>query len=154
MEVVSLACGLVGGETVLSYLPESMALLISQALNHPFAYQMLRFLEALLGKVPVIHIEDVCEAHVFCMEKPSVTAGRFLCASAYLSTKEIAHYIRQYYPELHIGHDIRFVDEELEAVGVKWGSTKLNDLGFEYKCDIKMIIDHSIQCAKKMGALS
>ena len=55
LEVVSLACGLVGGETLLPYTPESVGLFISQLTDHENRYQALKFLEELLGKVPIIH---------------------------------------------------------------------------------------------------
>jgi hypothetical protein len=35
----------------------------------------------LLGSVPVTHVDDVCDALVFCLERPAM-AGRFLCAAA------------------------------------------------------------------------
>jgi hypothetical protein len=35
----------------------------------------------LLGSVPVTHVDDVCHALVFYMERPAM-AGRFLCAAA------------------------------------------------------------------------
>ncbi|KAF8379668.1 hypothetical protein HHK36_029112 [Tetracentron sinense] len=69
LEVVTLACGLVGGHTLLSYTPTSVAMFISQFMNDPLSYQPLRFLEELSGKVPIIHIDDVCEAHLFCTEE-------------------------------------------------------------------------------------
>lgn len=53
IQVVSLVCGLVGGDTVQSSMSESMGALISQALNDKSRYKVLRFLEELLGKVPI-----------------------------------------------------------------------------------------------------
>ncbi|CBI40492.3 unnamed protein product, partial [Vitis vinifera] len=91
LEVVSLAYGLVGGETLLPYTPESVDLFISQLTDHENRYQALKFLEELLGKVPIIHIDDVCEAHIFCIEKPSIN-GRFLCASSSISSAKITNY--------------------------------------------------------------
>ncbi|KAL6322198.1 hypothetical protein AAG906_005145 [Vitis piasezkii] len=91
LEVVSLAYGLVGGETLLPYTPESVDLFISQLTDHENRYQALKFLEELLGKVPIIHIDNVCEAHIFCIEKPSIN-GRFLCASLCISSAKITNY--------------------------------------------------------------
>ncbi|XP_058084596.1 anthocyanidin reductase ((2S)-flavan-3-ol-forming)-like [Magnolia sinica] len=88
MEVVSLACGLVGGDTILPYFPLSMASIISQITSNVPCHRQLRFLQALLGSVPIIPIDDVCDAHVFCMEQPSMS-GRFLCVSAYPTIPEI-----------------------------------------------------------------
>lgn len=51
LEVVSIACGLVGGDTILSTMPKSMQVLISQITNDNKMYCILRNLEELLGKV-------------------------------------------------------------------------------------------------------
>ncbi|KAK4418537.1 Anthocyanidin reductase [Sesamum alatum] len=94
IEVVSLVCGLVGGDTIQSSMAESMGVLISQATNAGLRYKVLRFLEYLLAKVPIAHIQDVTEAHIFSMENSHVN-GRFLCASAFLKSAEIASLIQK-----------------------------------------------------------
>ncbi|KAK4849562.1 hypothetical protein QYF36_026135 [Acer negundo] len=101
LEVISLAAGLVGGETLLPYMPSSVVVLISQLTNNEDMYQELRYMEELLGKVPIVHIDDICEAQIFCMEQPSIN-GRFLCASCYVSSAEIASYYQQHFPEFHL----------------------------------------------------
>ncbi|MQL20522.1 hypothetical protein EI008_26475, partial [Escherichia coli] len=44
LEVVSLACGLVGGDTLLSYMPGSIAVLISQIKDNETTYQALTYI--------------------------------------------------------------------------------------------------------------
>lgn len=34
---------------------------------------------------------------------------------------------------------------------IVWGSTKLKDIGFEYKFDSKVILDDSVKCAKRLN---
>nr|CAB3471020.1 unnamed protein product [Digitaria exilis] len=41
-------------------------------------------LQRLMGSVPLVHVDDVWDALVFCMERPSM-AGLFLCAATYLT---------------------------------------------------------------------
>ncbi|KAL2233809.1 UNVERIFIED_CONTAM: putative anthocyanidin reductase [Sesamum indicum] len=94
IEVVSLACGLVGGDTIQSSMAESMGVLISQATNDGSRYKVLRVLEDLLAKVPIAHIQDVTEAHIFSMENSHIN-GRFLCASAFLKSVDIASLIQK-----------------------------------------------------------
>nr|CAB3468589.1 unnamed protein product [Digitaria exilis] len=48
----------------------------------------LRMLQRLMGSVPLVHVDDVWDALVFCMERPSM-AGLFLCAAAYLTVTDI-----------------------------------------------------------------
>ncbi|XP_040961864.1 anthocyanidin reductase ((2S)-flavan-3-ol-forming) isoform X1 [Gossypium hirsutum] len=129
-------------------MPGSVNVLVSQVTNNKAVYNTLRFLEELLGKVPILHVEDVCDAHIFCLEKPSIN-GRFLCATAYLSSAEIASHYRMIFP------DIQIPDEFVEKLDRKivWGSTKLKDAGFEFKCDVKTILEDSINLGLKLGEL-
>ncbi|KAL5572075.1 hypothetical protein UlMin_021672 [Ulmus minor] len=121
LEVVTLVCGLVGGDTLLSFTP-------------------------LNGKIPIVHIQDVCEAHIFCMENPSLK-GRFLCASSFISSIEIAAYYQENYPKFHVEKEYL----ERPKRNIRWASSKLNDEGFAYKYDVKMILDECINCAVRMG---
>ncbi|XWS35878.1 hypothetical protein CRYUN_Cryun20dG0034600 [Craigia yunnanensis] len=103
IDIVSLACGLVGGGTLLSSMPESMGVLISQATKNK--------------------------------------------TSEYLSSADIATYCRKHYP------DIDIPDEFVENLGreISWGSSKLKEVGFDYKCDVKMILEDSINCGLRLG---
>ncbi|KAJ1413781.1 hypothetical protein SESBI_19273 [Sesbania bispinosa] len=101
LEVVTLPCGLVGGDTLQSFTPNSLTVCISQITQHADYYKSLKFLQRLLGKIPLVHVDDVCEAHIFCMENASIN-GRFLCASSYISLEEIANHFILHYPEFTV----------------------------------------------------
>eukprot|EP00268_Persea_americana_P063152 TRINITY_DN8156_c0_g1_i4.p1 TRINITY_DN8156_c0_g1~~TRINITY_DN8156_c0_g1_i4.p1 ORF type:complete len:269 (+),score=40.76 TRINITY_DN8156_c0_g1_i4:124-930(+) len=147
LEVVSLPCALVGGDTHLSYVPGSVGVVISQLTGEEACYGQLKLLEEMLGSVPLIHIDDVCEAHIFCMEQPSM-AGRFLCASAYPTIAELAKYFSEKYPEIQIAKE--FAEPEIR---IDCGSTKLTDMGFQFNYDLMRILDDSVQCARRLGLL-
>ncbi|XP_076897190.1 NADPH HC-toxin reductase 1-like [Bidens hawaiensis] len=146
LELVTLGCGLVGGRGCLPYASVTTLVFLSQIANNAINYQSLRYLEELLGKIPIIHIDDVCQAHIFCAETPSVN-GRFLCASSYVTSAEIAKYYQKAYPHLN--------EEFLEENGreIKWGSKKLEDKGFVYKYSTNMILDDCLECAKGSGLI-
>ncbi|RDX77049.1 Anthocyanidin reductase ((2S)-flavan-3-ol-forming), partial [Mucuna pruriens] len=146
MEVVSLGCGLVGGDTLLSHTPTSVALLISQLKDNETTFLSLKFLEDLVGKIPIVHIDDVCEAHIFCAENPSIH-GRFLVASSYASSTDLANYYLHTYPQFNLNKKYL----EGPKRDIKWASTKLTDKGFVYKYDLNMILDDSIRCATRIG---
>jgi nucleoside-diphosphate-sugar epimerase len=55
----------------------------------------------LLGSVPLVHVDDVCEALIFCMEKPSM-AGRYICVAAYPSLKDIVFFYRNAHPDIAV----------------------------------------------------
>lgn len=148
LEVVTLACGLVGGNTHLSYIPETVGFFVAHITDDAISYQALKFLEELIGKLPVVHVEDVCRAHIFCIETPSIK-GRFLCASSYIPIAEIAKYYHENYPKFNVKK------EYLEGPNreIEWGSTKLQEKGFVYKYDTKMILDDCINLARNLGVL-
>ncbi|KAB1215469.1 Dihydroflavonol-4-reductase [Morella rubra] len=100
LEVVTLVCGLVGGETLLPYVPGSMETIVSPITGNLDFLNSLKLLQELLGSIPLIHIEDVCRAHIFCMEKPSMK-GRFLCSATNPTIREIATYLQEKFPEYH-----------------------------------------------------
>ncbi|XP_068495877.1 LOW QUALITY PROTEIN: NADPH HC-toxin reductase 1-like [Phaseolus vulgaris] len=147
LEVVTLPCGLVGGETLTSS-PSSSIICIAQIVQQERAYKSLKFLEGLLGKVPLVHIDDVCEAHIFCMESTSIS-GRFLCASSYISLQEMTNHYALHHPEFTVKQEYK----DGQSKDIKWTSTKLCDKGFVYKYDAKMILDDCIRYARKMGEI-
>ncbi|KAE8660500.1 anthocyanidin reductase-like isoform X1 [Hibiscus syriacus] len=116
--------------------------------NNTFTDQFMKYTEELLGKLPIVHINDVCEAHIFCMENPSIS-GRFLIASSFISAAELAGCFQLHYPEFNVKAE-KFDGPRRD---IKWDSTKLIEKGFEYKCDLKMKIDDSIKCARRTGEL-
>ncbi|KDP28578.1 hypothetical protein JCGZ_14349 [Jatropha curcas] len=125
---------------------QSMGILISQVTEDKIWYPTPRQLEDIIGKLPIVHIEDVREAHIFCIEKPSVS-GRFLCAKALLSSAEIANYWQKKYPHIAInGEFVENLDREIVL-----SSTKLKELGFEYKHGVEKILDDTLKCAQELG---
>jgi nucleoside-diphosphate-sugar epimerase len=81
-EVVTLACGLVGGDTIQPILWSSIPVVVSPLTGSEAYHNSLKFMQAVMGSVPLVDIEDVCDAHIFCMEQPSM-AGRFMCVAGY-----------------------------------------------------------------------
>ncbi|WCJ27789.1 NAD(P)-binding Rossmann-fold superfamily protein [Euphorbia peplus] len=150
IQVVSLGCGLVGGDTFLPSVPLSAASISSPITGSLLGYNHgLMFLQQLLGLIPLVHIDDVCDAHIFAMENPNIE-GRFLCAVANLSSLEIATYFAQHYPEFKIAD--QFMGEAGEKVILD--TSKLIKMGFEYKYDTKKILDDTIKCETRIGTLS
>ncbi|XP_058738791.1 anthocyanidin reductase ((2S)-flavan-3-ol-forming)-like isoform X2 [Vicia villosa] len=148
LEVVTLLCGVVGGDTLQFFTPSSVEICISQITENAKGYKSLEFVQEFLGKIPLVHVDDVCEAHMFCMESSSIN-GRFLCASSYVSIQEIADHYVLHYPEFTVNQE--YADGPKKDM--KWGSTKLCDKGFVYKYDARMILDDCIKCARRMGDL-
>lgn len=100
-EVVTLPCGLVAGDTVLSHVPETVESVVAPLTGREPYFMLPRILQRLLGSVPLVHVDDVCEAHIFCMEQSSLS-GRFLCAAAYPTVHDVLDHYSSTYPHLDI----------------------------------------------------
>ncbi|KAJ1291762.1 hypothetical protein BS78_02G341200 [Paspalum vaginatum] len=148
VEVVSLVCALVGGDTVQSYLWSSIPVIVSPLTGDALYHNSLLFLQALLGCLPLAHVDDVCDAHVFCMEQPSM-AGRFLCAAGYPSMRDCLDRFAAKYPDLKI----QLTEVAGEGVRIRADTRKLEDLGFRFKYGVEETLDCSVECAKRLGEL-
>ncbi|KAJ8471104.1 hypothetical protein OPV22_025447 [Ensete ventricosum] len=148
LEVVSLTCALVGGDAIVPHTPLSVEAMVSPVTGKKLHHVGMRFLQAILGSVPLVHIDDVCEALVFCMERESM-AGRFLCAVAYPTMQDIVDHYAEKYPQL----PILIREVEGEGTRIPCSSTKLEEMGFKYKYSVEQILEGSVECAKRLGAI-
>ncbi|KAK6121393.1 hypothetical protein DH2020_044857 [Rehmannia glutinosa] len=149
LEVVSLVCGLVGGETLLSYVPSSVKSVLSQLKGgDQFPLTALNYLQELFGSVPLVHIEDVCDAHIFCIEKTAIR-GRFLCAAESCTIEEMANLYQEIHPEFQIAEGSKSGPDGR----CKCDLSKLRKEGYEFKYGLKEILNDSVECGKRLGFL-
>ncbi|XP_050377024.1 anthocyanidin reductase ((2S)-flavan-3-ol-forming)-like [Argentina anserina] len=149
LEVVTLPCGLVGGESLLPNLVSSVGVILAQLTGDLFSCNALKFMQEFMGSIPLVHVDDVCQAHIFCMEQPSMK-GRFCCAVARHPIKEIAMYFHETYPEYKLHKE----STEGPKEGSKSDFSKLKKIGFQYKFGMKEILDDSVAWAKKLNVIS
>ncbi|XP_047062892.1 putative anthocyanidin reductase isoform X2 [Lolium rigidum] len=149
-DVVVLLCGLVGGDTILPYTPDSMNTMLSPLTGVEVYHKNLRFLQSLLGSVPLVHVDDVCEAHIFCMERfTDIAGGRYLCPAAYPNMQDILEHYAGKHPQLKL-----MIKEVVgEGVRVQANTKKLMELGFKYKYGAEEVLDGSLECGKRLGLL-
>ncbi|XP_060674196.1 NADPH HC-toxin reductase 1-like isoform X2 [Ziziphus jujuba] len=149
LEVVTIPCGVVGGDqTLLPYLNITVETLLSQLSGNLCGYNSLKCVQEITGSIPLVHLEDVCEAHIFCMEQPSLR-GRYFCSVVNPTLKEIALYIQENYPEYKIAEELMGGAEK----GIVHDFTKLTKMGFVYKNGMEKILDDCIRYGKRFGAL-
>ncbi|CAL5048988.1 unnamed protein product [Urochloa decumbens] len=145
-EVVTLPCSAVAGDTLLGYGDSNVARVVSPVTRDASHFGALRMAQRHVGSVPLVHVDDVCDALVFCMERPSM-AGRFLCAAAYPTITDIVDHFAAKFPHLEL------LRETETLPSVQAHSDKLGELGFRYKYGMEEILDCSIDCAVRCGLL-
>ena len=108
LEVITVPCSVVAGDTLQAHATFSLECLVSPVTRDKRLLAALRLLQPLAGSVPVTHVDDVCDALVFCMERPAM-AGRFLCAAAYPTFGDVVGHFAAKYPHLDIRKGRAFV---------------------------------------------
>ncbi|KAE8776208.1 Leucoanthocyanidin reductase [Hordeum vulgare] len=126
-EVVTLPLGLVSGDTLLGRVTEALEVAVSPVSGNEPRFGFMRLLQTVAGSVPLVHVDDVCAALVFCMERPSPISGRFLCAAAYPNIHGVVDHYASEYPHLDL------LRETEEVARVQPERNKLGELGFRYK---------------------
>eukprot|EP00253_Pinus_taeda_P001906 PITA_01906 len=143
MEVVTIGPSYVGGPSIVSTFPYSRGEMLSPITGN---YEGLKLNESLLGLIPLVHIEDLCEAHIFLMEQPKVQ-GRHICSATSLTVSQLSDSIHKLYP--HFKGDA----ENVNGVRVPTSSKKLLDMGFSFKYGVAEILDDTIKSAQSYGLL-
>lgn len=63
----------------------------------------LREMQCLSGSISLVHVEDLCRAHIFVAEEKfdavAVAAGRYICCAVNTSLPELSCFLRMRYPQ-------------------------------------------------------
>ncbi|XP_057869992.2 putative anthocyanidin reductase [Cryptomeria japonica] len=152
IEVVTVVLGMVGGPSLTPTIPGSVSTMLAPLSGNGLLYEILVSSKSMLGSAPLVHVEDVCSAHIYLMEHPSA-AGRYVCCSDPVTVADMLNFFRKRYPEIPLAFGTEEVEDESNKVFVPISSKKLIDLGFSYKYDIEGILSDTIAFAKQMKVL-
>jgi nucleoside-diphosphate-sugar epimerase len=97
INLASLVLPTVAGPFLTPNVPTSIQLLLSPITGDPKLYSLLASVHSRFGCVPLAHIQDVCDAHVFLMETEQAD-GRYLCAGGSYPMAQIAQILSLHYP--------------------------------------------------------
>eukprot|EP00253_Pinus_taeda_P010721 PITA_10721 len=147
MEVVTIAPAFVCGPAIISKFPQSCGAILGPITGN---YEALKLSESFLGSIPLVHIDDVCEAHIFLMEQPNVH-GRHICSVCYFTVSQLARFIHKRYP--HFTLPFKRDGEDENGVPVPTSSKKLLDMGFSFKHGVEDIVDDTVKWLQFYGLL-
>ncbi|XP_016510168.1 dihydroflavonol 4-reductase-like isoform X1 [Nicotiana tabacum] len=141
IDLVSIITPTVAGPFLTSTVPSSIQVLLSPITGDPELLAILTAVNSRMGSIALAHIEDICFAHIFLMEKAK-TEGRYMCCARSWAMSEIIDHLIKEYPNPALeriargGHDL--------VIPSEISSKKLRDLGFSFKYDIDDIIRDTI----------
>eukprot|EP01018_Ginkgo_biloba_P011321 Gb_10030 [translate_table: standard] len=97
----------------------------------------------------MVHIDDLCSAHIFLMEQKSVQ-GRYICSSINITLLQLADFLSKRYPHYNVPTQF---EDAFTAPKVIFSSQKLVDCGFSFQCGMEEIYDDAIPYARTKGLL-
>ncbi|KAL3736284.1 hypothetical protein ACJRO7_025271 [Eucalyptus globulus] len=149
IHIVSVVSTTVGGPFLTSPVPSSIRVLLSPVTDEVDMFRILSAVNSRMGSVGVVHIEDVCNAHIFLMERAEAE-GRYICCAESCPMSKMIRNLAKNYPQSNI---TRLADQENESVPAEISSKKLRDLGFSYKHGAEDIIRETVTACLDFGFL-
>lgn len=144
MEVVSILPVIVAGPWLTTGVPASVDVTMSLITGNRNLHEILKWIGTCF-----VHIEDLCRAHLFLMEKPAV-GERYICSAHSTTLSELSDFICKRCPEYKTPIQLENAESE-HIFSCIMSSKKLLDLGFTYRYDMGDIVDQTLQHFNKLG---
>ncbi|CAD5329225.1 NAD-dependent epimerase/dehydratase [Arabidopsis thaliana x Arabidopsis arenosa] len=148
MDLVSVITTTVSGPFLTPFVPSSVQVLLSPITGDSKLFAILSAVNKRMGSIALVHIEDICRAHLFLMEQPKAK-GQYICCVDNIDMHELMlhHFSKDYLCKVQkVNED----EEERECMKPIISSKKLRELGFEYKYGIEEIVDQTIDASIKI----
>ncbi|KAL9319139.1 hypothetical protein ACSQ67_015656 [Phaseolus vulgaris] len=130
MDFVTILPTLVVGPFLLPSMPSSLITALSPITGKEQHYSITR-------QGQLVHVEDVCRAHIFLFEEPKAE-GRYICNACDVTIH-------------HIPTRFEKIPDELELV--RLSSKKIRELGFKFKYSLEDMYTEAIDACKEKGFL-
>ncbi|XP_026379154.1 vestitone reductase-like [Papaver somniferum] len=142
LDVVSIIPPMVVGPFTCPHLPGSISLSLAMLLGNRYG----------LGfkATQMVHIDDIVAGHIFLFECPNAK-GRYICSSHETSVHAFAKVLSASYPVFEM--PAKLLSETKEEKAVHLSPKKLLSLGFNFRYDLKDMVDGAIQSCKEKGFL-
>ncbi|KAL4619179.1 hypothetical protein ACB092_06G061000 [Castanea dentata] len=148
IDLVSVITTTVGGPFLTFDVPSSIRVLLSPITGDPELFGILSAVNTRMGSISLVHIEDLCSAHMFLMEHAKAE-GRYICCAQNCEMSKLVELLAEEYSSSHI----RSVEKEINLVPPEISSKKLRNLGFNYKYGVEDIIHQTITSCLHYGFL-
>lgn len=150
LEVVTIIPVLVVGSSITPTVPVSVEVALSLLTGIPRDLHILKDLQLGTGSLSLVHVEDLCTAHIFLMENPAAQ-GRYICSASNLSVAQLAHYLSKRYPQYNV---LTQFEDVPPVPRVNLSSNKLVESGFNFKLGLDEMFDDAVKYLKIKGVLN
>ncbi|XP_068644404.1 anthocyanidin reductase ((2S)-flavan-3-ol-forming)-like [Aristolochia californica] len=144
IDLISVVSVLVSGPSLTPEVPQTVILALFLLMTDSEFRRKRQ--QQMTGSVSLVHVDDVCRAHIFLAEKDSAS-GRYICSAVDTNVPELAKFLSNRYPQHRVSTD--FIDVSSEKVS----GEKLIKEGFTFKFGIEEIYDESVEYLMTKGLL-
>uniref|UniRef100_A0A0R0H5M7 NAD-dependent epimerase/dehydratase domain-containing protein n=1 Tax=Glycine max TaxID=3847 RepID=A0A0R0H5M7_SOYBN len=141
IDLVSVITSTVAGPFFTANVLTSVKVLLSPLTGETEYFKILSAVNARMGSIALVHIEDICSAHIFLTEHAKAE-GRYKCSSQSCTLSNLATLLSKVKTE-----------KNYDKVPSVISSKKLEDLGFSYKHGLEDIIYQTLMCFLDYGYL-
>lgn len=149
IDLISVITTTVAGAFLTSSVPSSIQVLLSPITGDTKFFSILSAVNARMGSIALVHIDDICDAHIFLMEQTRAE-GRYICCAHSCVLSQLINHLVEEYPCSNVQ---RLAEEKQGSISPEISSKKLRDMGFKYKHSIKDMISETINCCLDQGFL-
>jgi len=150
LDVLTIIPVLVVGSSITPTVPISVQLTLSLLTGIPDDLQVLKEQQLSAGSISLVHVDDLCKAHIFLMENLA-TEGRYICSAINMSVPQLALYLSKRYPQYNVPTQF----EDVPPISkVNLSSKKLVESGFSFKLGLDEIFDDAVEYLKIKGMLN
>ncbi|KAL2593209.1 hypothetical protein AAZV13_12G115800 [Glycine max] len=139
IDLVSVITSTVAGPFFTANVLTSVKVLLSPLTGETEYFKILSAVNARMGSIALVHIEDICSAHIFLTEHAKAE-GRYKCSSQSCTLSNLATLLSK-------------TEKNYDKVPSVISSKKLEDLGFSYKHGLEDIIYQTLMCFLDYGYL-
>ncbi|KAF7141251.1 hypothetical protein RHSIM_Rhsim06G0188000 [Rhododendron simsii] len=151
VDLVSVITTTVAGSFLTETVPASVRVLLSPITGDPMFSSILSAVNSRMGSIALVHVEDICSAHMFLMEHARAE-GRYICSACSCVMSELVNHLAKEYPFSNLQR-CALVEEEHGSVPSEISSKKLRDLGFSFKYGLEDIMNHTVNSSIDCGFL-
>ncbi|XP_058072920.1 anthocyanidin reductase ((2S)-flavan-3-ol-forming)-like isoform X2 [Magnolia sinica] len=150
IDLITVLPGNVTGPSLAPEVPASVSVALSLLTGNEFMVNTLKSFQLISGSISLVHVEDVCRAHIFVAENESA-AGRYICCAVNTCVRELAKFLSKRYPQYNVLTD--FADFPANRKSI-FSSEKLIKAGFSYNYGMEEMYDDSVEYLRAVGLLA
>ncbi|KAM7262875.1 hypothetical protein ACFE04_000558 [Oxalis oulophora] len=142
---------LFSGPSLTPDVPNSIGLATSLMTGNEFRLKALKGMQMISGSISIVHVEDVCIAHIFVAEKETASGRYICCADNSISTiPQLSAFLNNRYPQYKVTSEFGDFPSKAKLIV---SSKKLIEEGFDYKYGVEDIYDQTVEYAKSVGLI-